>query len=408
MKIYKFGIKKVILFVLILSCTSLYAHPGYTYDLKKAGEYEDTNSNDIVDIGDRIKYTFTVINTSSAVNAKITKVILSDPKIMDVNITLLNINLGESKSHIEFYSISQQDINKGKVVNSASAIGYSSCYCELLTTSDNPNTPTPNDPTVTLLTQTPSLTLTKIAKVEGVGTVGDTITYEFNVTNSGNIALSNVDIDDTRIGLVDLMVGDLAVGESKTVTATYIIKAQDVADGNISNVATTTGINDNTGTPVTDTSDNPNTPTPNDPTVTLLGTAKPKAPLSANDDVVNITHYGANDSTVTGNDILGAGMLNEHKWTLLRAPKDGRLKFKSDGTFIYYPTPNIGEGTHSFDYRVTDANGVTDDATVILDIDCTSSQKSDSGDALGSLNLLFMMLLTLWIGLQFIRKEINQ
>jgi len=412
MKTYKLGIKKVILLISVLFWTSLSAHPGYTFDLKKTGEYEDTNGNAIVDIGDRIKYTFTVINTSSKDNAIITKVIVSDPKIIDANITLLDINLGKNKSHVEFYSIVQADISRGKVENIATAIAYSNCYCELRDISDDPNTPALNDPTVTLLpqtpvgTKTPSLTLTKIAKIEGESVEGGIITYEFNVTNSGNVPLSNIDVDDARIEVTDLIVGDLGVGESKVVKATYVIKAEDIVDGNISNTATTTGLDD-IGTPVTDISDDPNTPALNDPTVTVFESATPKAPVEAVDDAINITHYGANHSSVTGNDTLGSGMVNEHTWTMLSSPKEGRLEFSSDGTFVYYPTPNISKSTYSFDYRITDANGSTDDASVILDIDCTSSQKSDSGEALGNMSLYLMMFLTLGIGFRYVRKEVN-
>ncbi|PTB83374.1 hypothetical protein C9926_03250, partial [Sulfurovum lithotrophicum] len=117
--------------------------------------------------------------------------------------------------------------------------------------------------------QTPEIALVKVGTVNDGGDglqAGDTISYEFNVTNTGNVALSNITVDDARINVAGLVVADLAVGASDIVTATYTITAQDIIDGNVTNQATVNAT-DPDGTPVTDLSDD-NSTTEDDPTVT--------------------------------------------------------------------------------------------------------------------------------------------
>ena len=70
------------------------------------------------------------------------------------------------------------------------------------------------------MTQAPSIAIVKTAAVGGTGVVGDTITYSFLVSNTGNVPLTGVNVDDARIGVIDLAVSDLAINASETVTAT--------------------------------------------------------------------------------------------------------------------------------------------------------------------------------------------
>ncbi len=68
-------------------------------------------------------------------------------------------------------------------------------------------------------------------------TVGDTVTYTIVVTNTGNKALTNVDVKDNMIGL-DTVIDQLAVHESKTLTGEYVVTADDI--GELENIATAT------------------------------------------------------------------------------------------------------------------------------------------------------------------------
>ena len=107
--------------------------------------------------------------------------------------------------------------------------------------------------------------------------VGETVTYTFTVTNTGNATVSNIVIDDAFLELTGLSIdpSTLAPGEVGVATANYTIKQEDIEVGFITNSALATG-QDPYGEDVTDTSDNGDEtvdddgdgdPT-NDPTVT--------------------------------------------------------------------------------------------------------------------------------------------
>jgi CshA-type fibril repeat protein len=95
--------------------------------------------------------------------------------------------------------------------------------------------------------QTPSISLVKrVASIDrgadGVLGAGDVITYAFTVTNTGNVALSDVTVTD----VLATMSGDpisLAAGasDSTTFAATYVVTPDDVTAGGLENTATAVG-----------------------------------------------------------------------------------------------------------------------------------------------------------------------
>lgn len=54
---------------------------------------------------------------------------------------------------------------------------------------------------------------------------GETIEYEFTVTNTGDVALGGVVVDDPLLSGSPIVVGDLAAGESRVVTGAYTVPA---------------------------------------------------------------------------------------------------------------------------------------------------------------------------------------
>ena len=77
----------------------------------------------------------------------------------------------------------------------------------------------------------------------------------------------------------------------------------------------------------------------------------------------------------------------------------------TDDVLIYTPAADVNNVVDSFTYTIMDAQGNTSTATVTVAVNCTSSQSSDGGDALGRLSIMIMMFMTLMSGLYFIRKE---
>ncbi|MEI2422217.1 hypothetical protein V6O07_18195, partial [Arthrospira platensis SPKY2] len=81
--------------------------------------------------------------------------------------------------------------------------------------------------------QNPGLTIAKSAtQINGgvpvpfaYNAVGDVITYEFTVTNTGNVELTDVTVNDPLPGLSAIMPAPVTLlpGESQVFTATYTI-----------------------------------------------------------------------------------------------------------------------------------------------------------------------------------------
>ena len=71
---------------------------------------------------------------------------------------------------------------------------------------------------------------------------GDTVTYTFKVTNTGNMGLNPVTVADAKVGAVTCPSGSLAVGASINCTAAaYVLTQADVNAGKVDNSATATG-----------------------------------------------------------------------------------------------------------------------------------------------------------------------
>ena len=89
----------------------------------------------------------------------------------------------------------------------------------------------------------PALELDKTSDVAPLEALveGDTVTYSFDVTNTGNVDLANVTVTDPLAGLSAITptsVPELGVGETTTFTATYMVTLVDVNNGQITNTAT--------------------------------------------------------------------------------------------------------------------------------------------------------------------------
>ena len=103
------------------------------------------------------------------------------------------------------------------------------------------------------LARSASIALTKTGTLNdddgtaGVST-GDTITYAFTVTNTGNTTITDIELADTGATITGGPITSLAPGasDSTTFTATYTVTQGDIDAGTYTNTATVTG--DGTGT----------------------------------------------------------------------------------------------------------------------------------------------------------------
>lgn len=101
----------------------------------------------------------------------------------------------------------------------------------------------------------PGIEIAKSADLE-VAEVHDVVTYTYVVTNTGNVTLTGIQIDDDVIGPILMNGGALShtlgAGESLTVTRGYEVTQEDVERGSVTNVATAAGQPPGPSEPVTD------------------------------------------------------------------------------------------------------------------------------------------------------------
>jgi len=252
-------------------------------ELTKIGIFNDENNNGLADAGESITYFFTVTNTGSRA---VFNIVITDP-LVNVSGNPIDLNPGESNG-TEFsatYIITQDDINLGSVTNQAVATSRIDDGTTVDDTSDDPNDLTdndlngdgdPDDPTVMILPQSPSISLTKTGVFfdengDGFSQIGETIRYTFTVTNTGNVDLFEVSITDPIVSVSGGILPSLTVGtsDSSTFTAIYVLTQNDIENGEVVNQATVNAMTINSES-ISDLSDDPVTLAENDPTIVPL------------------------------------------------------------------------------------------------------------------------------------------
>jgi uncharacterized repeat protein (TIGR01451 family) len=280
--------------------TPLPLSPGLTLDKTADASAVGTPSA----VGDTITYHFTAINTG---NVTLTNVSIADP--LPGLSTLVytwpgtpgTLLPGQMVTATATYQLTQADLDAGHVTNTATTVG---------TPPSGPDVTPPPSSTDTPLPLSPAMTLDKTADASAVGTppaVGDTITYHFAASNTGNVTLTNVSISDPLPGLSGLVFswpgapGTLLPGQDVTATATYQLTQADLAAGHVVNAATTVG-SPPSGPDVTPPPATTDTPLPLNPAMTLDKTADASAITSPAKVGDTITYHFT--ATNTGNETL--------------------------------------------------------------------------------------------------------
>lgn len=104
-----------------------------------------------------------------------------------------------------------------------------------------------NDPLQPACSPAPSLSLLKSASPSVVTAAGESVTYSFLVTNTGNLTMNDIGISETAfsganaVPAVGCPVTVLAPLESTTCTATYVMSQADIDAGALTNSATAHG-----------------------------------------------------------------------------------------------------------------------------------------------------------------------
>lgn len=176
------------------------------------------NNDSITDAGDLVIYAITIQNTG---NVNLTSVdvatdtltriggggltLTSGPSWVSNSGTSVQGDLapGEVATFSATYVLVLADIESGGVSNTATGTGTPPSGAAVTDISDDGIDSDSNivdDPTVSNIAPSPILTITKTADDDTLRAVGDIITYTYVVTNTGNVTINNVNINDVHNG----------------------------------------------------------------------------------------------------------------------------------------------------------------------------------------------------------------
>ncbi len=274
-------------------------------EIIKSSSY-DLGADGVASVGDIINYTYEVINCG---NVRLAAVAVTELQNLFSGAGTLpipspvdppNLNPGESGFATASYIVIQEDINNGGVTNQAVANGIDPTGATITDDSDSGNPldqslTGADDPTETPILVEPCINIIKGSSLDlgadNLASPGDIITYNYTITNCGNVTLNNVAVTESVAlfsGTGDLPIPStptqvtLAPDGIATSSATYAITQEDINNGGVTNQAVATGTNP-AGDTVTDNSDSDNpadetgggddptvTPIDNDPCIELI------------------------------------------------------------------------------------------------------------------------------------------
>ena len=191
-------------------------------NLLKTGVYQDFNANGLTDAGDQITYTFEITNTGNVI---LNNVIVTDPLVTVIGdpVTLLP---GETAIFTAVYTITQQDVINGEVVNTAQGIGITNNGEQITDASDDPTDTTSDDddPTVTVLNQNSGLIFNNgisitsergndVFRIEGIERFPDN---RLRIFNRWGVEVYNAEnYDNDVIGFRGLSEGRTTISQDK-------------------------------------------------------------------------------------------------------------------------------------------------------------------------------------------------
>ena len=192
-------------------------------------------------VGQVITYSFVVTNSS---NVTLTNVGVDDASFTGtgamsaVSCPATALAPAAQMTCTATYTLTQADIYAGQLSNTATATATAPGGNAVTSPPSSVRIPEPSDP---------ALTVVKTASPSTVSEAGQTVTYRFLVTNTGNESLGEVSVNDThfsgtgRLSAISCPSASLAPGEFETCTASYTFTQADTGSASISNSATATG-----------------------------------------------------------------------------------------------------------------------------------------------------------------------
>jgi len=211
------------------AATSLTAAPSLTVVKSRTG------STTISAAGQIVSYQIVVTNNGnmplSAVN--VTDLGVDAPLTCTPTVVATSLGLNATIVCTGSHAVTTGEVSAGHVFNTASVSST-----QIPSTNSN-QVDTPVTP-ATAPTPVPGLSITKALNGAAPAKVGDVVTYKIVVTNTGEVALSGVNVTDANATLGACSVAlpaTLAVGTSLSCAATHIVTDADMAAGKVDNTA---------------------------------------------------------------------------------------------------------------------------------------------------------------------------
>ena len=251
--------------------TSIIIAPELTVTKDDQLDYAEHN----LVVGDIITYQIVVTNSGNTT--------LHDIQVTDANANIISgapilvLDQGQSATVLAQHVVTQADIDAGEIINSAEAstLVDGNVVSDISDDTDVNSPVGVDDPTVTHITQTPELTVTKDDQLNYLPldlTLGTVIHYQIVVQNTGNVTLYNITVTDNNATFTgSSTITQLDPGQLASIDAEHVITQADIDNGTVSNSATARAIFD--GLPIMDLSDDTDAASPNgddDPTLTFI------------------------------------------------------------------------------------------------------------------------------------------
>ena len=176
--------------------------------------------------GQTVPYTIVVKNTG---NVTLHAVTVSDPKLSGLTCDASTLAPGASSTCTGSHVTTNADVAAAPLLNTASAVATPPTGPAI--------TPVASNTVSVPLAQQPSLTITKSTATSSFASVGTVIVYSFDVSNTGNVALTALSVTDANATGITCPTTSLAVGQTTTCTATHTTTQTDLDTGSIVNTA---------------------------------------------------------------------------------------------------------------------------------------------------------------------------
>ncbi|MEH6576293.1 MAG: hypothetical protein V7731_04375, partial [Amphritea sp.] len=166
---------------------------------------KSSNASGSNGVGDVLTYTYDVENTG---NVTLTSLAVTDPHGGLSAISCSPIAQGGTMAPADTtqcsatYTVTQADVDAGQIDNTGTATG---------TPPSGPDV-TDDDPLSEPVARNPAIQIVKSSDATGNNGVGDTITYTYDVENTGNVTLTNLQVTDPHSGLSAISCSPIAQG----------------------------------------------------------------------------------------------------------------------------------------------------------------------------------------------------